>query len=195
MDIEYEVKFTNVNKDKVRNKLASLGAKLIRGEFLQKRTVFFLPSGHEVEGGWLRVRDEGNKVTMTFKVVKGKNIQDQMETTLVVDDFEKAKRFLTDIGCVAKSYQENKRELWILDGVEITIDEWPFVHPYVEVEGRSENEVKEVSAKLGFKWEKAVIGATHTVTSQQYGIPVKVLDDEIPLIVFSGENPYKKWLS
>ena len=43
MDIEYEATFINIGKDKIRTKLKKAGAKLIRPEFLQKRTVFNLP--------------------------------------------------------------------------------------------------------------------------------------------------------
>ena len=63
MKIEYEATFFPVEKEEIRNKLKSLGAELVKPEFLQQRVVFYLPKGHGVEGGWLRVRDEGDKVT------------------------------------------------------------------------------------------------------------------------------------
>lgn len=81
-----------------------------------------------------------------------------------------------------------------MEGVEITIDEWPFLEPFVELEGKSENEVKMVSEKLGFNWTEAVFGSTHLLTSKKYGIPENVLNDEIPRIVFNMENPYLAWL-
>ena len=56
-NIEYEAKFININKDSVRENLKLVGAELIKPEFLQKRVVFNLPTGHEIKGGWLRVRD------------------------------------------------------------------------------------------------------------------------------------------
>ena len=40
MDIEYESTFPNINKEKISGKLNSIGAKLVKKEFLQKRTVF-----------------------------------------------------------------------------------------------------------------------------------------------------------
>ena len=36
---------------------------------------------------------------------------------------EKARELLNTLGCQERAYQETKRELWKLDGVEITIDE------------------------------------------------------------------------
>jgi len=55
MNIEYEVTYTNINKDEVREKLRAAGARLIKKEFMQKRIVFNLPDGHQIKGGWLRV--------------------------------------------------------------------------------------------------------------------------------------------
>lgn len=194
MEIEWEAKFSNINKGELRRKLRRLKAKLVKPEFLQRRAVFFLPKGHEIEGGWLRVRDEGDKISMTLKVVSGSQISDQKETTLIVSNFEKARLFLKGVGCVEKSYQENKRELWILDGVEVTIDEWPFLEPFVELEAKSEQEVRKASEKLGFDWNEAIFGSTHLLNSKKYGIPENVLNDQIPRIVFGGENPYLAWL-
>ena len=54
MEIEWEAKFLNVNKAKLRKKLKSSGAKLVKPEQLYKRVVFFLPKGHEIEGGRAR---------------------------------------------------------------------------------------------------------------------------------------------
>lgn len=190
MDIEYEATFSNIDKEEVRKKLRAVGAKLIKPEFLQKRTVFFLPKGHEVKGGWIRVRDESDKITMSFKVVDGTKIKDQKEVCLVVDNFQNAEIFLTGIGCVKKSYQENKREKWLLDETEITLDEWPFLEPFVEIEGKSEEVVRKVSKKLDFDYGKAVFGSTDVLISQKYGISEDDINNNTPLIIFDGENPY-----
>ena len=96
MDIEYEATFENVDKDDVRSRLKAAGATLARPEFLQKRVVFNLPKGHEIPGGWLRVRNEGDKTTMSLKVVSGDRIEDQKEICLKVNDFDAAVQFLTE---------------------------------------------------------------------------------------------------
>src|SRR3990167_7325271 len=108
MYTEFEATFTNVNKDDVRTRLTKAGAKLVRKEFLQRRVVFNLPKGHEINGGWLRVRDEGNKITMSLKVVDGTKIENQRETQLVIDDFDNAVSLLESIGCENKAYQETR---------------------------------------------------------------------------------------
>lgn len=190
MYTEFEATFTNVDKDDIRARLAKAGAKLIRKEFLQKRTVFNLPKGHEIKGGWLRVRDEGDKITMSLKVVDGDKIENQKETQLIIDNFENAVGILESIGCINKAYQETKRELWELDGVEVTIDEWPFLEPFVEIEGKSETEVKNVARKLKFDYSKAKFCSVDTIYSEKYGFPEDHFNNHSPTVVFDMENPF-----
>jgi adenylate cyclase, class 2 len=191
MKIEYEATFTNIDKVEVRSKLPKLGAKLIKEEFLQRRTVFNLPKSNEIQGGWLRVRDEGDKTTMSLKIVGGEKIEDQKEVCLIIDDYEQAELLLSTLGAEKKAYQETKRELWILDGVEVTIDTWPFLEPFVEVEGLTEEEVKSVSDKLGFEWSKAKFCAVDTLYSEKYGISRHQINNETPEILFEMDNPFQ----
>lgn len=188
MQIEYEATFLNIDKNEIRKKLENVGAKLVKPEFLQKRYVFDMPNGYNGHS-WVRVRDEQDKITMSFKDINGNKIEDQKEINLTIDDFQKSVEFLEAIGCIKKSYQENKREIWQLDNVEICIDEWPFVEPFVEIEGRSEQDVKDVSQKLGFNYAKALFGSTSLIIHQKYGISFDVID-HIPKIVFNMENPF-----
>ena len=133
MKIEYEAKFPNIDKDEMREKLKNAGAVLVRPEFMQKRVTFNFPEGHEISGGWLRVRDEGDK---------------------------------------------------------ITIDEWPFLEPCVEVEGKSEEEVKKVSEKIGFDYGKALFCCVTTLYNIKYGTPEEIINNHTPEIVFEGKNPF-----
>jgi adenylate cyclase class 2 len=111
MEIEYEATFANINKYQVREKLRQLGAKIVKPEILMKRVVLWMPKGHEIEGGWLRVRDEGDKITMTFKVVDGNEIHNQKEINLTIDNFDNGVAFLESVGAKRKSYQETKLSL------------------------------------------------------------------------------------
>lgn len=189
MDTEFEATFTDIDKDLMRRKLKEAGARLIKPEFLMRRVVFKLPEGHEIRGGWLRVRDEGDRITMSLKVINGNKIEDQKEICLEVDNFEQAILFLESTGCRKKAFQESKREAWKLDAVEITLDEWPFLEPFVEVEGPDEASVKSTSEKLSFNYEKAIFCSADKLYSLKYGLPPHVINNT-PGLIFGGINPF-----
>lgn len=190
METEYEATFLNINKDEVRKKLKEVGATLTKPEFLQKRVPFHLPKEKHSLGKFVRVRDEGDKITFSLKIFEGENkIEDQKEICVEINDFEGMVKILELIGCQRKSYQESKREIWVLDDVEIMIDEWPFLEPFVEVEGKSEEAVKKVSKKIGFDYSQALFCSTDKIYEKKYGMPVEKVNS-IPKIVFDMENPF-----
>ena len=128
---------------------------------------------------------------MSLKIFEGDKIEDQKEICFEVNNFNDAVNFLKEIGCEPKSYQESKRELWELDNVEIMLDEWPFLEPLVEIEGKSEGEVRIVSEKLGFDYGKAMFCATSKIYQMKYNIPTEQINTT-PKIVFDMENPFLK---
>lgn len=193
MNIEFEATFSNIDKNDIRKKLKDLDATLVRKEFLQKRSTFHVPKECALEKSWLRVRDEDGKITLTLKSSgKQSSIEDQKEIELEVDNYKSAVLFLEKIGCKQKAYQETKREIWKLNGVEIMIDEWPFLEPFVEIEGKSEDVVKDISEKLGFDYSEASFGPVSILYSRKYGVAEKFVNNEVEEILFEGENPFLK---
>jgi adenylate cyclase class 2 len=79
----------------------------------------------------------------------------------------------------------------MLDNVEVALDEWPFLEPFIEVEGKSEKEVKRACQKMGFDFSKALFCAVGELYHRKYGIPVKIINDKTPRIVFGGKNPFE----
>ena len=193
MNIEYEATFVDIDKDTMREKLKEVGAKLIRPEFMQKRVVFDLPKGHEMEGGFVRVRDEGDKVTFTLKVVDGKNIEDQKEIITEVKDFDNTVALLKAIGCPPMAYEETRRELWNFENADITIDDWPHLGVILEVEGKSEEDVKRISETLGFDYSKARFCTSGKLYVEKYGYgPVTLAKKtgKFTELTFEGKNPF-----
>jgi len=83
--------------------------------------------------------------------------------------------------------------LWkIIDGLEITIDEWPFLEPFVEIEGDSEESVKNVAEKLGFNYKDALFCSIDTLYSKKYNLSENVINNRTPKIVFDMKNPFIK---
>lgn len=191
MDIEYEAKFLNVDKDVMRARLAAARATLVRPEYLQRRIPFDLPGDRRSKDSWLRVRDEGDKVTLSLKAVDGDRIEDQREICITIDSFDEGVKLLDAIGCERKSYQETKRELWSFDGADVTIDEWPFLEPFVEIEAPSEAAVRTAAEKLGFDYTRAVFGSAGKLYFMKYGVWPDTVN-RIKKIVFDMENPFRR---
>lgn len=61
----------------------------------------------------------------------------------------------------------------------------------MEVEGKSEKEVKEVSGKIGFNYSKALFCAVGKLYQMRYGIHPDQINT-VEKIVFGMENPFMK---
>ena len=149
---EFEVKLLEVDLPSLRRKLVALGA-ISSGTQNMKRYVYhphdMVPGSHR----WLRLRDDGRKTTLTFKHIKSDKLGDTDELEVEVGDFDSMHLLLTKAGILPTSYQENRRESWELKGhpgVEVCIDWWPLLEPYVEVEGPDEATVMKIVKLLGF---------------------------------------------
>lgn len=188
METEYEAKFLDSDKDEVRDRLKAAGATLERPEFAQQRWVFDLPKEKHSRHVFARVRDEGGIFTVTWKQFSGEEIDNPKEIELVVDSFDNAVEMLRELGCVPRSYQENRRELWHLDNAKITIDSWPFYEPFVEVEGATEEIVHDAADKAGFDWSKALFCGVSKLYKMKYGEHVHIR--EMPLLTFEMPNPF-----
>ncbi len=189
MKNEIEATFLSIDKDAMRDKLKKAGFELKTPEYLMRRKTFDFSHVAPGRNKWGRVRQESDKVTMTVKEIRGSSINDTYEIELVVNDFEAAAAFFEACGMPAKAFQENMREVWVRDGVEVTIDTWPGLNPFVEIEGKDQKVVREVSKELGFDFEKAIFGSIDLVYEKELGIPAETII-RLPEITFA--NPPKK---
>jgi hypothetical protein len=73
-------------------------------------------------------------------------------------------------GFTFRTYQESRRETWRFGEVEIVIDEWPWMPPYIEIEGSNEGAVKSAAEKLGYNWGDAVFGGTDVIYQRLYNM-------------------------
>ena len=177
METEVEAKFLDVDVDFFRKKLKSLKAELIHPEVLMKRKTFdFSDRRLNKIGGWIRVRDEGNNVTMSYKQLSDRTLHGTKEVTIDVSNFDKACEILLDISLKQKSYQETKREKWVLDDNEITIDTWPWIPSFVEIESEDEDSLKKVLKKLGLKFEDALHGSVENAYQKDFDVTEEEVD-------------------
>lgn len=155
---EIEVKFLNVNPAELADKFLAIGAKKV-GEYFYRRRVFDYPDWRlNAEHSWLRLRDEGDKITLSFKKrlgakTDGGNDDGMEETEIVVDNFDKTAELFLKLGFVEKHYMENKRTRWVKDGVEFDLDTYPKLEPYLEIEAPSWEKIEEAIKWLGLNPE------------------------------------------
>lgn len=192
MKTEIEAKFLKIDQEKVRARLKEVGAVMKYPERLMKRKVFDYPDARLKKiGAWIRVRDEGEgKITLSYKQLQDRSLHGTKEITLDVSDFEMMCNFLQACSFDSKSYQETKREKWTLGESEITIDTWPWIPTFVEVESETEEEIRKVCTLLGFDWNKALHGSVETAYQDLFDVTEEEIDgwEEITFI------PVPDWL-
>lgn len=193
MAAEIEVKFLNIDHDEIRATLAAAGATLAQPMRLMRRQLFDFPDGRlHAARSRLRVRDEGNKTTLTSKTGSDGNYAEEYETT--VSSYESTVEILEAIGLQAYTTQQTKRETWHLDDAEVVLDVWPWLAPYIEIEGPTEDSIKTAAAKLGLDWEYGVFGSADTAYRAQY--PRMTASDTVGTVAdLSFDGPIPQWFS
>ncbi len=147
MSKEYEVTILEIDNS-FESKLIELGAKLV-SDSMQKRYVYdVIPVN---PNKWIRLRTNGNKTTLTVKEIKDKSaIGGTEEVEIIVDSFDNTNNLLESLGYISRNYQENYRKMYNLNGIEISVDSWPMIPTYAEIEGKCEEDVLEVLKLLGY---------------------------------------------
>lgn len=163
---EFEATFLDIDKSAYRAQLKNLGATCTKPEILMRRVVF--DTGPH---SFLRVRDEGVQIVMTYKQVDHLSLDGVGEANVTVSDYDDTITILESAGLRLKAHQTTLREIWRLGDVEITIDTWSQLPPYTEIEGPTPAAVETVAKKLGFNMQDALYGSVDEIYHHYYGVP------------------------
>lgn len=185
MQPEIEATFTDIDKADLRQKLVQAGAELIQPERLMHRTVF--DTGQH---SFVRVRDEGDKIVITYKHVDNLTLDGTKEINLEVDNYDTAVAFIKACGLKIKAEQETLREKWLLHQVHVDIDTWPWIPSTVDIEGSSKDQTVQVAKQLGFNLEAAHYGCIDEI----YKLYYDVTNDDINYCPEIKFTPIPDWL-
>jgi len=151
------VKFLDIDPEVLERNLLALGGKRIYDRIFRDRVFDFPDWRLQAKTSWVRLRDKGDRVTLSFKDASktgGANNFGMEEIEVVVSDFDKTSELFKRIGLIEKFNEEKNRVHFELDGIDIDIDTWPLIPPYVEIEGKNWGEVRKMADRLGLDWEK-----------------------------------------
>lgn len=146
MPIEFEYRYFGFNKKNIVKKIRENGGKK-KGVYLFKVMVMIHPL--EKSNTYIRVRDEGYRITMTYKTTSKTQFQDEHE--VIIDDFDSGCNILFGIGCKKKYYYEKIREIWNVNNSEVVFDTNPGRIDIMEIESNTKKDLINTVNKLGLK--------------------------------------------
>jgi adenylate cyclase, class 2 len=168
---ETEAKFYVRDLKKIRSRLEELGARLVQERVLEANIRFDLPGAPlRAEGRVVRLRRD-TKVRLTYKSASEnkEGVLSREEIEFVVEDFEKAKRFLEALGYQKLVYYEKYRATYELNETLIMLDELPYGN-FVEVEGETVKSIRAIASQLNLNWESTVATSYYALFERARGV-------------------------
>ena len=170
MEKERELTVLDIKLDDFIETIEKLGA-IKQGEFLQRRYVYDVKPINPNK--WIRLRTNGTKTTLTIKEIKDKNaIEGTNELEVVVSDFDKTNEVLKELGYESRNYQENYRRVYLLGNTEISIDSWPLIPTYAEIEGKTNEDVENVLKLVNTNNYQTTTYDVESIYREIYGIDI-----------------------
>ena len=116
---------------------------------------------------WIRLRQDGEIVEITIKYIYSNkanyNIDEVKEIEIKTDNFEMANKLIEEMGYYRKKLAEKQRDSYSYQGMDIEIDEWPLLEPYIEIEGNNIDKIYELANLLGYSKEQTRVMNTEDV--------------------------------
>ncbi len=166
---EREIMILDVKRSQVIARLKRLGAKHV-GDHRFRRMEFMLDGKIGAGHAWVRVRTDGTATTLTLKEMHKKGgFTPMSEYEVKTNDFRETLRIMSRLARKECIYFENSREAYSLWGAYITLDKWPGIPLYVEIEAPTDSRLRQVYKKLAIEGKFAGNAAIHDVY-KRYGL-------------------------
>ena len=156
--VENEVKFMVSDLGVIETRLASLGARLEQARTYEQNLRFDTP-GHDLDQHRqvLRLRqDTTARLTYKGPGQADTEVSTRQEIEFEVSDFDSARKFLEALGYEILLVYEKYRAAYLLDEVEVVLDEMPFGN-FIEIEGPDAAAIQAAAEKLGVDWEARIL--------------------------------------
>jgi predicted adenylyl cyclase CyaB len=158
----------------VRAKLEQAGAKFV-GDFLETNVMFDTEDRTLLAADkGLRVRcarnlaDKSERCTMTYKGPRAhSNMKSRPETEMGVGNFHSAIELLEQLKYIQVLSFEKRRQSWELGRCKVELDELPHLGCFVEIEGHSEQAIKDVQKALGLA-ERPIVKTAYVGLMMSY---------------------------
>ncbi len=176
---EIELKFLEINKEKLIKKLREKAAKKTFEGIMK---VAYLDHGDnriKDRNELLRLRDIGNgKVEICYKA--NPRIQDNCkvfdEYEVISENFDTLLKIFEKADFKQTIYYEKKRIQYEYKGVKFEIDEYPNVPVFVELEANNSKKIEEIAKKFDLnKYEKSNLSISDLCTSKYKNIKLNGL--------------------
>lgn len=159
MKTEFEVKILDPNFEAVKTKLKEMGGECVQARRKMQRYILdYEDTKLQKSNAYVRLRDEGDKTTTTYKVTEARTVDGVKELETTVGNLNVMLQIYEKLGLKVHSIQETYRESWRVGACEVEFDEWPWLEPFFEVEAHNKADVKDLVEALGYTWSEAVPG-------------------------------------
>ncbi len=172
MQKETEVRFLEIDKNRLISRLIQLGARDAGEAMLEEVIIYDKELSWLNEKRFVRLRKKNGTTVLTYKEHSADPRDGAHELEVEVSDLETATALLEKIGMAPYRRQQKKRHTLHLVDVTFDIDTWPRVPAYVEIEGPSIERLKEAAGMAGLDWENVVYEDAKSVIENRYKIPV-----------------------
>jgi predicted adenylyl cyclase CyaB len=136
MPTEFEYNFIDFDKKKIINILKENNGKK-QDIYLFRVQIFTHPLN--TKKTYIRIRDEGHRITLTYKYDLDKEFVKEDE--VIINNFDEGCKILLNLGCTKKYYYEKIREIWNIGNVEICFDTTPGKPEIMEIEADNKKEL------------------------------------------------------
>jgi adenylate cyclase class IV len=148
MSLEIEKRFKNFDYKEIKEIFKSNNIDKVGG------LLFKISNYHGVkEKQFVRVRDEGNKITFTIKQRNNNGYDTEYE--VIVNNYEIINSMLLQLKLKKKYDMHKYREIYITQDKknEIIFDHYPGLEPFMEIESRTEQDLNNLMKLLGLSDE------------------------------------------